>query len=254
MRQKQVRVSSRKKLPWPLVEVSLTADGKRKWNKLSDNEILQIARQFVKDNNITSRWQIGKKFKGLYEVLYQRNLLDNLKLAKVYRNWASMSDEEIVDYAQKIVDKGINNRARLAEEDQNLYRILLKKKLIDRLKFIVTKKVGRNWVLMSDEQLIIYAQNFVKANKISDTSDFKKQDSGLHEIIRKRGLMKKIKIRKRKVRGLWSRYTNEELLEESQKFIDEKGINNRHGLEQKNLYITPIRNVYSHIEKKRCLS
>jgi hypothetical protein len=106
--------------------------GDRNWASMSDGELVGFARKFVGEREITGRKDLGKADRGLHAVLRRRKLIDAVGLAEKLRNWASMSDGELVGFAKTFVDeKKITGRSELAKADSRLYYTLKKRKLID---------------------------------------------------------------------------------------------------------------------------
>lgn len=103
------------------------------------------------------------------------------------RNWAKMSDEELLDYAQKFVNE---NRIRcikvLLLEDSGLYSVLWRRKLIGRIEF---KERRRDWAGTSDEECLSMARSFIKENGIWRRIELIKGDHGLYIALHGRGLL-----------------------------------------------------------------
>ena len=122
----------------PLAEgiISLGKRG-RNWSRLSNGELTIFARRFIEERGIRNRRGLQKTDIGLYNILLKRRLLDYVGFAerkKEVRNWASMSDEKIVEHARKFVeDNKIGTRAALRKKDGSLYNVLLQRGLLDKV-------------------------------------------------------------------------------------------------------------------------
>ena len=233
MRQKQVKTSSRKKkLPGPLVEVPLNSHGHRDWQCLTDEQVIRYAQKFVNKNRIKNKKELFTEDSGLYSILNIRKLLDRVEFeGKLRRHWSKMTDDELVAYAQKIVDeKGITNRSGLEEEDGGLSAVLRKRKLLDRVEL---KGRRRTWATMIDEQLVKYAQKFVEKG-IKNRRGLSKADSGLYTVLLRRKLLDRIEFEdKKQEQRNWKLFGDDELVAYAQRFIDKKEIKNRGQLQRK---------------------
>ncbi|MBU0526840.1 hypothetical protein KKE92_00005, partial [Candidatus Micrarchaeota archaeon] len=71
-----------------------------------------------------------------------------------------------------------------------------KKTLAEGLQIAVpTDSAGRRmWSRMSDEEVVEYARKVMRENKINTRGELQKADSGLHGILKRRGLLGKIKF------------------------------------------------------------
>ena len=107
----------------------------RKWARMSYEELVSFAKNFIKQKQITNRTGLAEADRGLYSALRDRKLLDMVGLEnrnKAHRDWAAMNDKELTDYAMDVVAKrGIGNRGALVKEDGKLYSILWKRQLLD---------------------------------------------------------------------------------------------------------------------------
>ena len=148
-----------------------------------------------------------------------------------HRDWQSLSDEKLVFYAQKVVDKGLKNRSALDKKDTGLYQTLKKRKLLDRVEFAERKKVERNWKTMSDKELLDYAQDFMDNKKIKSRNGLQKEDRGLYQSLYKRKLLDRVEFGKKQRK--WRLMTDQELVSCAQIVVDENGITNRGKLQEK---------------------
>ena len=101
---------------------------------MSDDEVVDYTRKVIHEKKIRTTMHLKEKDNGLYLILLRRKLLNQVKLEKIRRNWAKMSDDELIDYTKKFIeDRGIKSKSKLNEADHGLYSILRQKKLLDRV-------------------------------------------------------------------------------------------------------------------------
>jgi len=166
---------------------------KRDWASMSDDELVAFAQEHVDGKIIRNRYGLVKVDRGLYQILQRRKdgsgekLIERVVFEEGRRDWASMSDEEIIAYAKRAIsDRCIGSRKGLAEEDWGLYQVLLKRKLIDELGI---EKGARDWGAMDDMELVAFARGFISENGIGRRKELFMMDPGLHSILRRRALI-----------------------------------------------------------------
>ena len=159
------------------------------FRKNSGNSVYRFA-NFNKENEITGRTELYRIDIGLYKALGTRKLFDKIMFDEKQRNWAAMSDDELVQYAQKEIDeKGIKNRGGLEKEDLGLYAVLLRrkdsqgKKLLDKLEF---EERRRDWASMSNEELVEHAQKKIDERSIKSRRGLEKEDQKLYYVVLRR--------------------------------------------------------------------
>lgn len=109
----------------------------RKWKRLSDTELIGMAKKFCKKTGITRKVDLHMSDAGLYDALRKRNLLDSIGLEKVdsIRNWGSMSDDILLGFAwENIFWSGIRSvygQQGLAMQDSGLFGALKRRKLLE---------------------------------------------------------------------------------------------------------------------------
>ncbi|MCI0563091.1 MAG: hypothetical protein MN733_31825 [Nitrososphaera sp.] len=169
-------------------------NGNRDWSAFSDKELVTYAQKFVEKNGIETRTGLCEADAGLYLILKERSLLGKLKLKLLRRNWASMTDEQLVSHAQRFIQENIiTRRGKLEKADSGLYDVLLERELIE--KAIPEKRKTRPWrfwTSMSDEDIVSQALAFIEKNKIGTKSRLHKEDSGLAQVLRRRGLLEAV--------------------------------------------------------------
>jgi hypothetical protein len=105
------------------------------WSSKSDDEIVEYAKKVMAENGIISRADMRKIDGGLDAVLDRRGLIDKcgLKIAKT-RNWASMSDRELVAFAIRFIEENeIRKRGSLKDLDSGLHHVLGKRGLMGKV-------------------------------------------------------------------------------------------------------------------------
>jgi hypothetical protein len=155
---------------------------------MNNEDLISHARKFIKENEIKNRGGLYKADLGLYDILRRRNLVDEVIPEKEYRDWSSMSDEDLISHARKFIKENeIKNRTSLNEADGGLYYVLRKRNLLDEV--ISEKREERDWSSMSNEDLISHARKFIEENEIKNRNGLHKADSGLYHVLRRRNLL-----------------------------------------------------------------
>ena len=88
----------------------------------------------------------------------------------------------------------------------------------------------RNWKVFSDDEIVVYAKDFVQKNGVKSRKELGRRDCGLYGILRTRNLIEKIGL-KRKDRN-WSSLSDKEIAVSAQEFVDEREIRNGCHLEK----------------------
>lgn len=206
-----------------------------KWSSMTDNEIFDFIKKFIKNNNIKTETALKKKDMRLYSILRKRKLLTvvfpNKRKRQKRRDWFSMSDEELISYAKTYIEEnGIRTRSSLQKVDGGLYLILRKKNLIPGIIPDGRKtRKRRNWVSISNEVLIKFANEFIEKNKIRKKSELEKLDPALCTVLRKRHLLSNILP---SVIRNWSSMSDEELISYAKTYIEQNEIKTRKNLKE----------------------
>lgn len=137
-----------------------------------------------------------------------------------------MSDADLVSHAQKFIhEKRIKSRGALQNLDSGLYTILIKRKLLDEIKF---EQVTRKWSSFSDADIVSHVKKFVVKNNIKTKSGLEAADNGMYVILRKRKLLDQFKFDEQ--RRDWSSFSDSNLILYAQKFVDDNQITNQSSL------------------------
>jgi len=200
----------------------------RNWG--DDEEVLAIARKLIEEKGIMNRKMLEKVDRGLLDVLSKRKLLDSIRFEKrqQWRRWGT--DGEVLGFARKLMEeKGIRSPSGLERVDSGLHAVLMKRKLLDSLEFDEkreTRKYG------TDEEVLGLAQKLIDENGIKSPSGLNMADSGLHQVLLRRGLVDLIKFEKRQIQQEWG--SREEILEIASRFIEENKIRRPSDLDRVN--------------------
>jgi len=160
---------------------------RRAWSKMKEEQIVEYAMKVMKENGVNGRGELEKIDYGLYNVLRRRGLIGRIGLDEKQRSWSDISDGEIVEYARRVMEEEkITGRKELQDLDPGFYLVLRRRELLDEVGF---EEKRRAWKDMSDEEVVDYARQVMKENGISGRKELQKTDSGLYEILRKRGLL-----------------------------------------------------------------
>ena len=88
----------------PLVE-GIQTNHRREWKRLNNGKLIIFALKFMEEKGINGRHELEKADYGLYQTLKKRKLLDAVGFEKKYRNWQSMKDDELINFARKYLKK-----------------------------------------------------------------------------------------------------------------------------------------------------
>ncbi len=214
------------------VTVPTDSRGRRLWRKMSDENIVELARRVMKEQGISGKEELQKTDVGLYFILRRRKLVEKVgfetKIRK-RRSWKDMSDEEIIELARRVMkEKNISGRGEMRGVDGGLYNILRKRRLLDHVRFEEKIKKGRSWADMDNEEIIELARRVMKEKNISGRGELENADPGVYTVLRTRGLLNKVGFEE-KVRS-WIGMSDEEIIELIRKNILERGITGRYEL------------------------
>jgi len=186
-------------------------DELRKWSKMSDEELIDYAKQHGLYGLSPS--EADKKDGRYYRAVWTRGLVDKIfeKLRKgEVRKWSKMSDKEIIEYGKQRGLYGLSPSETI-KMDQGYYFAITKRDLGDKVFFGKPRYLSK----VSDEELIDYAKQHGLYGLSPSEAD--KKDGGYYEIVRKRGLVDRVFKRITKMRN-WSKMSNEEIIEYGKKY------------------------------------
>jgi hypothetical protein len=107
--------------------------------KMTNDELVEYANRFLKESNVETPTELKNIDGGLYHVLWERKLLEIIKFEKRMKQrpknfFSNKSDSELIDYAQKIVNrKKMKGPSVLKKVDGGLYNVLCERGLIKRV-------------------------------------------------------------------------------------------------------------------------
>jgi len=105
----------------------------RSWKDFSDEELIELARELMKKKKITGKTEFDKTDHGLLNVLKTRRLVDRVGFEEKQRSWKHMTDDEIVEYARRVIEENkITVRRKLNSIDGGLSAILQRRGLFNR--------------------------------------------------------------------------------------------------------------------------
>lgn len=208
---------------------------KREWPTMEDDELIIYTQRFIDNKKIKSRVELQRTDGGLYQVLRKRKLINKIRFENE-RGWKWYNNKQLLDHAQKFIEsKMIRKRKHLAKIDVGLYHVLLRRKLLDKIKFKERKRQQRAayfFTKMTDEELVHFARKLVQEKQIKCRTALIKEGGGLYNALAKRKLVDKIEFKVDERR--WSKYGDEELIAYTKRFISENGIKTRSGLPERN--------------------
>ena len=212
------RRSSRNRIQEPLVEPPLTSDGRRNWARMTDTGLVRYTQALVDEKKIPSSSKLFYSDNGLYDALIRRRLLPKLKFPSQKNSWTTKTDEELITYAQtKIDEERIKTKRIFGKKYNRLYRLMLKRKILNSLKF----EKGRKWRYYNDPDLIDYAKKTLEDNGIKTKKQLEDFDKGLLSVLRARGLLDELDFVKPKKKPRdWSHMSDPEVVQYAQSYVD----------------------------------
>jgi hypothetical protein len=208
----------------------------RPWKKMTDDEIIELTRKFMKENGIKGKKELQNADMRTYQALRKRGLLDRIGFEErkpKQRSWIKMTDDEIIELARKFMkENGINGKNDLEKADKGLCKILMRRGLIDRIQFKEQQRKSRPWNKMKNEEIIEYARIFMNENRINTRKELSTMDSGLYNILRKRRLLQRIRFEKKRSIRKWKALSDEQVILIAKRLIKKKGISSKQGLER----------------------
>jgi len=206
----------------------------RKWKSMTDDEILDYAKRFMEENEVTTRKELEMADSGLYAVLGQRKLRGRIKFEARQKPpgfFTKMSDDELVAYARRFMgNKGISGRAELWKAASALCSLLKKRNLLGRLSF---EERQRDWRSIPDDEIVAYAKKFMKERGITGRTELWKADGGLYNTLKKRKLHDRIGF-ERRLRN-WNGMSDNQLIEHTKRFVKRKKITRKVDLEKEDV-------------------
>lgn len=206
----EIRGSSRE----PMAEgvIPLDQRGRKRWSAVSDEELIDFAKLFLMESGITSRSQLFKACRPLHWVLSKRELFADVELNEKQKNWAAMSDEELVKHTKKfIAENDIDGRAGLQKIAYGLYRALRKRELLDS---VGLKPKLRDWRGMNDKELVSHAKRFIKDRNIRWKKELEDADPGLYQVLVHNGIIDSVGLgKKRRQKRKWSVMSDNEIVD-----------------------------------------
>jgi hypothetical protein len=172
----------------PLAEGIVPLDSRgRRWSELGDEELIEHAKRFMKENGIRGKGKLQQVDGSLYATLGKRGVMDAVGFDKKKRQWKAMNDEELVQFAKTMLMKrGISGKTALKNADLGLYNALRERRLFRALGF---KDKHRDWGAKSDGELLDFAKKIMDEKGIDGREGLRKADSGLHCVLARRGLL-----------------------------------------------------------------
>ena len=130
---------------------------RKEWEHISDDELIDYSKDFIKRNKIGTTTELLKKNSKLHAQIYARRINKEV-LPSGRRNWSEIYDYEVMKMAKKLVKKyKIRFRSHLNDIDSGVYNQLLKRELMDamfpykrggfwrKFGFVGRKKPSKSW-------------------------------------------------------------------------------------------------------------
>jgi len=149
---------------------------RRKWQLMSDDEVLSHTKDFMRERGITKKSELSDADGGIYFILRDRDLLNRIPFEQVQResrDWSSMNDAEVLSYAGKfIMDRQITELSEITS-DPGLYQVLRKRDLLTQLSL----KSKLRWASMDDKSLTEHARKAILAKGITTRTELQEKTS-----------------------------------------------------------------------------
>lgn len=202
-------------------------DTRRRWETLSDGELIAAGKAFIQETGISSRWAAQKRDGTLYQALSKRGLLDNVGLKSRRRRWGS--DGELVAHARRYrIDTGVEGRDELLKTDSGLYAALLKRGLLDDAGFHQKRANIQEWKRFSDEELVSHARRFMEKEGIVSRYGLERENRRLYCALWGRGLLEDIGLGSSwSGRRDWKHHNDEELVAYARRLMADEGVGGR---------------------------
>ncbi|MFH1685198.1 MAG: hypothetical protein ABH983_02730 [Candidatus Micrarchaeota archaeon] len=208
------------------IVVPTDSAGRRVWSKMSDEQIVELAKKVMEENGITGRKKLINADRGLYSALHKRRLLDKVEFEDKLRFWNGLSDDDIVEFARKTMEENeISGRSELEKADSGLYSVLGKRGLLDEIGIGWKRKL---WKDISDDEIVEFAKKVMEENVVSGRTELKKADTGLYEVLRIRGLLGKVGFEEKQ--RSWKVMSEKKIIMFTKEIMKENEISSRTGL------------------------
>lgn len=225
---------------------------KRDWKSMNDAELAAHARRFIAGSGISSMEELKRADMGLSLEIYKRMktnpaIMDMAGIRRTrrrMRNWESMGDDEIVEYARDSMQRrGLSGRGELWRADKGLHSALLRREaespgIMDRIGFERKMRKMRDWKSMGDDEIAGYARALIGKLGIACLSGLKRADGGLHYVLQERakknpGIMDGLGLEaKKRVKTDWESMDDAGLVDLARRFMAEGGISGKSELQE----------------------
>lgn len=216
------------------------------WRGYSDDELIQEAIYIIEDEGIKSREDLRRICTSLNSELRRRKLLARViphtQKKRKDRDWQSMTDDEIVEYAKRVIEgQDITSIPELREADSGLWEVTyIRRKLRDRIP-LLNKRKRKSWNIMSDDEIKEEARKTIEEEDVTNRTQMFGANRSLYYQLLRRGLMDEVGlIAQRKVRTgergkqrNWKDKSDDQIVEQALQFIKENEINKRTELKSK---------------------
>ncbi|MBU0527507.1 hypothetical protein KKE92_03440 [Candidatus Micrarchaeota archaeon] len=204
---------------------------RKSWACMRDEELVEYTRTIMEEKGIKTKFEFRKAYPGLHKILKKRKLVEVVNFEEKQRSWKCMGDEELIEFAQKIMEEGaISGNGELEKADPRLHYVLKNRGLIGKIGF---EEKQRSWIGMSDEELVEFTRNVMEEKVISGRKELEKADSGLYGVLRRRILLDEVGFEeKHRKKRSWENMNDDEIVEFARNLIGEKDITGRHELEK----------------------
>jgi len=227
-----------------IVRDSLNGLKTYKWDTYSDDEIIDIAVNWIKEENITETADVWKSW--LSHILEYRKIKERVfELSGLESKVSDFSDYTKQDFIDTSVKYIINNktfsRTTFKESNISLFKALESRKYLNEVYSMVNDKLGKvvfkegqkSWKNISNEQIIKQALKKVKDENIINRNDVSKKLKSLYGVMYHRKILDVFWKKSGLVETLtWKDMSDKELFKYSKKSIKENNLNGRYAFKK----------------------
>jgi len=224
---------------------------KKRWEAMSDEELVAHTQKIMKRDGIQTRTEMYCRHINLYRAILKRErerpgVISRIGFKKKQKKWEAMSDEELVERVKKFMkERGISHKSEFSEAAPGLDKALMsrEKKRAGLLKKVGFIGLSKEWRLMSDDELVAYAREFIRTNGIAERWELNRKFCGLYtQLIRRErsnpGIMDRVWPDYHKI--AWASMSDEEIISCAKLFAGECGIRDTTGLRFGNLKLYAV--------------
>lgn len=181
------------------------------------------------------RRQVVRKESGRRKSKNREPLVECMQIIEVpidkhgRRMWRRLTGDELIVYAKQVMEmNGITEKGELQKFDVGLDLALRRRGLMGE---IVFEETHVKWREMNDDEIVVYAQRFMRENGITGKTELIKTKPGIYRILRNSGLLDKVGFVPKKKQ--WKEMDDDEIVAYAVKWMQKEGVKTRGELQNK---------------------